>query len=378
MWSMCRSKRIFALGLLLCLLLSAGCGREETAGEAMLLEGGVESGNVTYLTEEVAPCTIYREGNFPASIGYWSQRDVTAGDFSGATVEEIFVTKNQTVKAGDPIASFDVPYSEAELEGLFADREIANIQYQSGLAGYAAALQQAKADLALATPGTVAYSIAELAVQRAQSAYDYYVGSQNAAIGQIDKAILELQEKLETTVLYAPMDGVVRTVSTALHAGDMVFADTVICTIYDPEDTYISVTSDQILPFRTGAAVTVSSRYYQDGAPFAAVVVSAPDAVGLAEGTAILQIADETARQGIVDAGGSCFATLRAEVQDVLAVPADAIYREDHDSYVLLLQNGSPVKRYVTVGLGHTRVSDGASVVQILDGLQVGDVVIVG
>ena len=365
------------LCLLLCLCFCAGCGSSRGETGAMLLEEGPDQRQQTYTTEVIVPCTLEIHRETSASVGYWQEVNVTCAGMGGAALVEICVTKNQTVKAGDVLATFDVPYSNAELDALYAQREIAWLQYQSGLSGYTVALQDAQSALAAQTPGSVAYRICEQDVIRAQSAYDYYVSSQSISMSAIEEQIARLDENLEKTAIVSPIDGVVTSVTGAIRAGDIVNDQTALCTVANQDDTYFYTQYNDVFPFYSGAEATLYSRYYNDGEEYPATVLSSPADTGAVTGNVILVADDPVVQQEMAEVGRISFAVVCFTLENVIAVPNTALHHEDDNSYVMLLEDGKPVRRYVNAGEVWTR-DDGENAVQILEGLQPGDVIITG
>ena len=81
-------------------------------------------------------------------------------------------------------------------------------------------------------------------------------------------------------------------------------------------------------------------------------------------------IRDSSLRSGIFVSGG----VIVAEAKDALALPIEAIRRDDEGPYVLLVQDGRLVRRAIAPGLS----SDAQNLIEIRDGLQDGDRVVVG
>ena len=370
-------RRIISLLLCLCLCFCAGCGESEAAAEVMLLEDG-DFGRRAYETEEVTLSTLYFERECTYTVQYWNIRNMTCSELAGAALVEICVSKNQEVKAGDVLAVFDVPYSQAELDALIAERDIAWLQYQSGLSGYTVKLQEAQSALAMETPGTAAWEIARQMVQKAQNARDYYETSQSIAMSAIEERIADLSEKLEQTTIVAPIDGVVMQVTGALKVGDVVTAQTPLCTIADPSDTYFTVEYSEVYPFHTGAEVAIYSRFYNDGTEYPGRVLASPADQGAAEGNAVIMADDPVVQREMAEETTTGFVRIIFTREQVISVPYTAVYKEDFKSYVLVLENDRPVRRYVNDGDIMTRLEDGQKVVQIFEGLEPGDLVVIG
>ena len=378
-----KGRRRALLCLLLALMtLSSACGADRGAGEAMLLEPGSAASMGEHATAPVVRGDMYRAVYVPAAAVYYRPEAVICGDLAGATLVRILVKRDQEVRAGDVIAEFDVEYSQAELSGLYADLEIASLQYETNRQTYQAALDAAKAAFAGAPASGTERTLLELAVKRAQNEYDEYVRSGSLSLAAMYDRIAEVEARIEKTTVTAPCDGIVCSVKH-VEEGTVVSADTVLCEIADPSSRYFQVESrvdaarkvDHSLHW--GGQVFLTNALCLDGAEIPGHVVFAPDAGGGGE-TALVTADDPEMMQMLLDAGVASFVTVRYLLSDVLMIPNSALQREGSEVFVDVLADGVICKRFVLVGLAGRETETDAEVLQVLEGLSEGDLVMIG
>lgn len=376
-----RNRAVLCLALTILTLLSA-CGTDRTTGEAMLLEPGSVSAVGEHSVAPVVRGDMYRAVYVPAVATYYRPEAVICGDLAGATLLRILVKRDQMVQAGDVIAEFDVEYSQAELSGLYADLEIASLQYETNRQTYQAALDAAKAALAGAPASGTERTLLELAVKRAQNEYDEYVRSGSLSLAAMYDRIAEVEARIENTTVTAPCSGIVSSVKH-VEEGTVVTADTVLCEIADPESRFFQVESrvDSTRKldhsFHWGGQVFITNALCMDGAEIPGHVVFAPDAGG-GGGTALVTADDPEMMQMLLTSGVASFVTARYTLSNVLMIPNTALQREGSDVFVDVLADGVICKRYVLVGVAGRETETDAEVLQVLEGLSEGDLVMIG
>ncbi len=376
-----RRRALLCLALALMTLLSA-CGSDRAAGEAMLLEPGSVSAVGEHSVAPVVLGDMYRVVYTSAVSVYYRPEAVICGDLAGATLVRILVKRDQMVQAGDVIAEFDVEYSQAELSGLYADLEIASLQYETNRQTYQAALDAAKAALVGAPASGTERTLLELAVKRAQNEYDEYVRSGSLSLAALYDRIDELEARIEKTTVTAPCSGIVCSVKH-VEEGTVVSADTVLCELADPGSRYFQVesrvdTSAKVdYSIHWGGQIFITNALCLDGAEIPGHVVFAPDAGG-GGSTAMVTADDPELMQMLLNSGVASFVTARYTLSNVLMIPASALQREGKEVFVDVLADGVICKRYVLVGMAGRAAETGDEVLQILEGISEGDLVMIG
>ena len=363
---------------LLCLMLAAmtllsACGGA-SGSEAMLLEPGSVERTGSHDTAAVVLGDMYRDVYEPAHAVYYRPESVVCGDLAGAKLVRILVKKDQVVQEGDVLAEFEVQYSQAELDGLYADLEIASLQYETSRQSYQAALDAAKAALAAGPVSGMERTLLELAVKRAQNEYDEYVRSGSLSLAAIYERIEEFEERIARTTVTAPCSGVVCSVKK-IDVGSVVAANTVICEIADPDSRFLEARSPG--GFRWGAPVFITNALVENGAEIPGHVFLAPDASGA--GSATLVRADDPEMMAAIFASAtSSFVTVRYTMENVLMVPSKALQREGNDIFLDVVADGVVCKRFVVIGISGRQAGTGDEVTQIVDGVSEGDLVLFG
>ena len=372
------SNRIFSLAASLILLLSlSGCGKTVTQGEALFrgITASSSGNNTQYATVELG--SISRNASSEATVTYPDYTTLTS-IFADAILVSVNVKNNDSVKMGDVIAEFKIEYSEADLNTMRANLDIARKQYTSSLSSYEgavtaaqSALTTAKSALASGTGTQNNVRRAELRLEKAQFSLTFFKSQQQATISAQQKAISDFEAKIADNKLLAPFDGTVVEVAY-LTVGATIPIGTAICGIYSPETFWISGNIDITNSIRYNQNVEISIT--KDPKTYAGKVISAPNILGGAPTGRILVSLDFDGILSIDPRDRMKRISILGQrylLDNVLVVPSAAVGNEEGSRFVYIYEDGVIKKRYVVTGLSST------STIQIIDGLAAGQSVVV-
>lgn len=335
-------KFLIGIGLLL-LLVIGGCffynQSKETEGKTQYTTGRVEKGNIGIVID--ATGTI-NPVNF-----------VDVSTTISGTLKEVRVKENQYVQAGDVIAVIDARNVKANEESAHAALTNAERDFQR----YETLYHQG------AVPRQM-YDNALLKLEQARSAY----------------AVAEAN--VSDTTIVAPMSGTV--VGEPLKAGQTVAqglsSQMIIATIADLNELEIYLTIDEtdIGNIEVGQKVefTVDSK---PGKTFPGEISyiskGKKGAMGTMSNTVVyytvkVKIPHEEA-QFLLPSMTARAAIHGKEAKDTILVPLTALRSDRSGDYIYVIENGKPEKRYIKLGI------TGAASVQVLEGLEVGEEIIV-
>ncbi len=376
---MSATKRIFAALLALMLMLSlAGCGEAESTGEALLRpleENGSGSSLGSTKLVEVTTGSIARSYSPEVSIVF-EAHDIVC-DLSGAYFIESFVSANDEVEVGDPIARFRVDYSEAELARLEAELTIAKSSAARRKASADESVETAEAALDAADSSDArGYRRAELTLEQAKLNRDAAYASADASVANAEKALADYNEFISEDTIYSDVSGIVSTVEF-MTEGTQVGYGRRLCSIMSYADISLDCDANVAAAARHGQPATVTTNLFEG--EIAATVVDAPIGRGEELGVFSLKLDEEILREAsrVAMENPRAFGTVsvkmeRFRVDDVTVVPTDALQSENGIFYVQVLRDGELRKRYVEIGL-----SDGENS-QVLAGLEPGEQVSLG
>ena len=394
------------LSILLCLSMAltlAGCAAEE---EAPLMDP-----TVTVEVAEVQSGSLSNDGTYIGTIS--AEGTASVIPLVSGTVEEIDVSVGDTVNAGDLLCRFDNESARIALESAqaayqsaltgvsSAEAAVSSAQesYQSALAGYGGtgdgsltvleeqvrlaqdnyedtqalfeigAASQVEVDQAYQTllsaqagleSAQAALSAAEAGVQQAQAG----VESAQAGVASAQVGVSSAEYQLSLYDLTTPISGVVEAVNVTEN--NFSASGTVAFVISNGNNKTVTFyVTDQVRQTLTpGQEVTVTS----DGMVYQGAITEIGGVVDASTG--LFQVKAVIDAQDLPDGLVVELSTTAYVVEDAVLVPSDALYFEDGDAYVFLLQDGTAVRVPVTIGLYTT------DTIAITQGLTPGDQVI--
>ena len=388
------------LPILLCLSLClslAGCGTEEAP---------VMDTTVTVETAAVETGDLSSQSTYIGTISAEGTASVIA-QVSG-TVEEIAVSVGDTVEAGTLLCRFDdesariaLQSAQAAYQSALTGVASAEAAVSSALAGYGGtedgsltvleeqvrlaqdnyedtqalfeigAASQAEVDQAYQTllsaqagleSARAALSAAQAGVEQAQAGAE----SARAGVDSAQVGISSAEYQLSLYNLTTPISGVVEAVNVTEN--NFTSAGTAAFVISNGNNKTVTfyVTEQVRKGLELGQPVTVeySGNTYEGAITEISGVVDA--AVGQFEVEAVIDGA-----QDLPDGLAVELTTTAYQADDALLIPSDALYFENGEAYVYLMQDGAAVRANVEIGL-YT-----ADTIAVTGGLSQGDQVIV-
>lgn len=360
------------LPILLCLSLClplAGCGTEEAP---------VMDTTVTVETAAVETGDLSSQSTYIGTISAEGTASVIA-QVSG-TVEEIAVSVGDTVEAGTLLCRFDDESARIALQS-------AQAAYQSALAGYGGtedgSLTVLEEQVRLAQDNyedtQALFEIGAASQAEVDQAYQTLLSAQaglesaraalSAAQAGVDSAqvgISSAEYQLSLYNLTTPISGVVEAVNVTEN--NFTSAGTAAFVISNGNNKTVTfyVTEQVRKGLELGQPVTVeySGNTYEGAITEISGVVDA--AVGQFEVEAVIDGA-----QDLPDGLAVELTTTAYQADDALLIPSDALYFENGEAYVYLMQDGAAVRANVEIGL-YT-----ADTIAVTGGLSQGDQVIV-
>ena len=227
-------RKISALLVLLCLLLSACAAEEEVVptlietNEVKFPAITVEYGdvyNINYATGGIQP---YSEKLNFATPGFFGDFDVVAG---------------QQVKQGDVLAHLDTEAQQAQLDSLKENLEYFQEAAELELTTLKLTYQQVKEEQAqLQAAGAPDYELELKYIEAWEATMDINHAKQNHELqfGELEEQVRQLEEELSQNMqILAPFDGTVTWMNTKVATGDYLTEDTPIIAISSGDRLYI-------------------------------------------------------------------------------------------------------------------------------------------
>jgi|GEM_PF-932095 len=364
------------LALFLLTLTSCSSGTEANTGKPMLLKPNTTDSGFKGNLVEVNYGTVSRVISGDAAVVYPISSTIVC-NLNNARLVSVNIKRGDRVKEGDVIAEFVIEYDKTELDSMESELSIAEKQYEVMKSSYLSRVAAAEEKLASLRDQYKEYptetikteiSRAEINLKKEKSSYDFFVYEQERSLNSLRESILKFKKNLQNNKIFAPFDGVVSS-AEYLEIGTVLLPGTKICTIYSDDVMWISTTSDVTngMRYNSDAEIKVSNEEQVHKGR----IITAPDLFGMPNGRVII-IPDEP-----IDYDNSnrfvrlSVTAQRYKLDNVLVLPQAAVEYEDSKAYVFLYEDGMLKKRYITVGL------TSVDYVQILDGLEAGQIVVV-
>ncbi len=306
----------------------------------------------------------------------------------GGRLKSINVRVGQFVEKGDPLIELivdnlpnTIEYQKLTLESLQIDLDATRTIQKLEMTKEELALDKQKADYEQMVTHSSIYTKRELedaksALEFAEMNHGILAATHNKILQQKENTIateklrLENYEKtMNNSIITASMDGVVTYVKRAFIGDIMNDYDTLI-SVADISVVQIQYEGNSAYDFALGMPVEIMYK----GATYTGSVIQTPDSVPTEEkeffvNTVIFEI-DEVPANYIVGDAFDVTALLDYK-ENVVVLPKDAVKKFGSDEIVYVLENGEKRERYVEVGI------DNGPYVEILNGLEQGDLVII-
>lgn len=361
---MSKNNWMIILTMFTCLLLTS-CQSEKTYKGVEFPESLLIPEEANYKTAEVKASEYIKTNSGKLSLVYPMQAKITCS-VSNAKLEKVFVTEGKEVKKGEILATLKIEEDSVRRKELELQLKRAMEEYDLEIAKKEAAIEAA-----VINAQELSFSqlrIAELNIEKQRIALEKYIYLTEKQIEKIRDNIEEMDEIQKNGELVAPMDGVVKTI-TSRRIGDWLNKGEVIVSMYST-DYYLLKAADIGEKLRYNMNVTVETGSSGSRRTYPAKVISSPNILPstVLQTYALIQLDDSVEPINFVKK-----ATFSGNVQELYEIPAidkNAIRRDNSKYYVYILEDGMVKTRYIKVG-----PSDG-NVTWILDGVDLGQKVI--
>ncbi len=390
MWG---TKRIAAALLAASMLIGLpSCSTDENAGEVMIQPVENASTNQNVKLAGVTVGSVVRNYSADGSIRYKEQTIVC--EYDDARIVGYAVGAGDSVAKGDVLATVAISYSEADLQSLKAELEIAKSAASRRKGEAATSVSGARQSLSeYDGDDAAARRRLELALERAEINEKLTARSAESSVAAAQERVDEFVERISHTTIVAPADGYVANVEIRAEGAALPRGGK-ICTLVTYDDVSLVGTSELSGAVRYGMTMTISARTL-DG-EYAAKVIAAPNIEGTTTGQFALEIPSELmktftetadslnpstmdgggmggpGRQSVSLPSGIRLETERVRVDDAMTVPNGAVQTEDGKRFVYVMRDGALRKRFIATGASDDKNT------QVLDGLEVGEQVSVG
>lgn len=357
-------KRMLVLCIAIGMLITAGCSdtaSNSNLGNSDLLKENLEK-ETTYRLHIAQPQTLSRETEMSANPAYFLQKSVrTDAEYQ---IVDFRIDRNEEIKKGDVIAVMQGLGSRMDIEQKRLERDA----YAAGIAemeAYYEGLLKNAESLPANTESEI--TIRSLKITYAQTELDLYKLQSYQSLKAMDDAIAALEAAAGEINIYAPVDGLVRTV-TKYKEGDIVPAGTELCVIYEANSQRIYGLSGNGT-YVYGREVEVTLGRSDNKKTYTGRIVSSPEVQGGEYYSTDIYISvDEKIAGRFTDGRATLSFTV---LEDVIAIPSNAITILDGRATVQILDGDSVYTRSIVRGpvVGNT--------VAVLQGLEEGDQIVV-
>ncbi len=360
---MCRSKKVLAALIGLCLMASSALAQSDS----LISDEMIKTETVNYSKTALVENTVFERSFSASATEYYPHTYPIACEVDNASFVEYNVNRKHEVKAGDVLATFAVDVDEEALSSV----QFALMRTQENYEKEKLEQQEAIEKLLkerVEIRDVYERELMTLRIERAQLALEQYCFQQDTQIASLQEQLDEMQEKNSRTQLIAPFDGVI-TDMVYKREGERVYNGEVLITLYR-EDGMLLRIDNSSLNFRYGMEMVVASGSKKDPVLYHGRIVAADNQLLSSRrlGHAFIQLDDlpEGTRLSRLTATG-----VSQYLGNVMVVPRRAIAMDGGKYYVECLFDGSLQKRFVNVGLTNSANA------WVLQGIHPGDTVII-
>jgi membrane fusion protein (multidrug efflux system) len=345
------------------LIVGGGIGRAIVAKKAQQTELAQSTASASLSVvqlgatdvSEVRSQTLVR--SIPVSGSLTAQRSAIVKAKVAAELLSLKVREGDRVKAEQLIGKLDPQEFDTRLQQARQQAASAKAQWQI-------AKQNLDNNQALVQQGFISRNALDTSVSNADAARATYEATQSA----VDLA----RKALKDAAVRAPLSGLVS--QRFAQAGERVGVDGRIVEIVDLSSLELQapLSPQELMQVRIGTPATLKLDGLDE--PVAARIARINPSAS-ADTRAVMVYLSLTPhpalRQGLFAQG-----KIMLEQRQALVIPASAVTRESGSDQVLRVEGGKVVKVKVSLGAHAAQGADGQSLVEVLQGLQAGDVVL--
>lgn len=344
---MFKSKRSIAL-LLSSLLLGATLSACKEPVETIDLSL-VAPKEANYQTVTLSAGDYVCEKRLRAVISYLDSAELRVEE-SGAKFGKFLVKNDQEVKEGDPLFTYTVEGSAADL----TERELTLTKLQNDTSRHQSTLStemtRTSQTMKMVEKGSIDYQIAACQYELLQSQSNQLGHQLQYESGVLEKQIDDLEERLEVHTVKAPIDGKITQLAT-IREGDLIDTNLVLCAMHSGDRVLLELENDPA--FRYGDVVQIEAGLLSGGKPYEGRVVSSGRILPakVTDRKTYIELLDTEDAGRLQLAGQNLMVVAnQVELENVLSVPISAIREQNGTTRITLLEDGTLKHRYVTVG----------------------------
>lgn len=353
-------KTIFCAVLAAVMLTLAGCGTETQEAPELLAPVGASLDRAAAQVGDLEDISIYAASVAPRYTEMCFYQDTPVG--------EISVSLGGEVKAGDVIISMDVSQVQREISALDSEADQLGEEADFARRLYEIDMEIFQLSMEKAATEDEKYDI-ETEMLLYQLEYENAAATRDERLQAIAASRAELESQLEGSAIIAPSDGRVTYLGCA--SGQTAGAYDTVCVVTD--ENSLTIQSDFVAQGEIADAVEI---YALVGGVKYALEAEAVDeadyARSMLRGGEYLSVFTAADTDGLSLGQSAVVCVVNMRKTDVLKVPVNSVFDEDGEKYVYILDGESRVRRDVTVGVSS------ASEIEILSGLEEGEIVYVG
>ena len=340
---------IFAVGL-------TGCAKVQTSVPELLEPVGVQMDVQNVQTGDIFDVTVY-EGEMVPYV-----EEIAFG--TDGVLEEMQVTVGDTVKKGDVLAVLDVEDSREQAKKL--EEEVSDIATQGEFNDKLADsdIEIAKLELQMMRERYATEQecrVKEIEIQQLMAKKSQSQQLSELEIREKNRLLEGLYEILDNNTITAPCDGRVLHVEVT-QKGDAVQTGTPV--IYIADESRLTLKTDYVSEQVFSGADRVTAKIGEKEYSVSYVPYEGDDYFAM-----VLSGTDLWTRFQVEDTAGELEAgqfgvvmVYRIYHEDVVKVPANAIYKDGSTNYVYVIEDGQRMRRDVTVGFmtdAHAEIKEG-------------------
>lgn len=354
-----------ALTMIMAVALLGGCSTsasQDTKSEFLAAGTSTSSG---YRTTESYSGDFEIDFSVQSKISY-RKMDYLYWPYGSDHYDEMNVSVNQTVKAGDVLATFTTGVSDADI----LEAELAVTQAQSSLSSLTSSYQQqiSRCRSQLGSLSGYEYNAVSLEISRLEAQYNSDCCAAVRSIEQAEQNLEELQQRRSSVTLTAPYDGVILSVTQDYRQGDSVNVNDPVVVIGDISSRAVLFTNSSLfgkVPYLSKVTLTD----FRTDKQYAGTVVSCSSVTGDAEDNVVVEVDGELGEEDLIGAIRIDGVLLKKE--KVVLVESAAVQTEGTSHYVLkLTDRGAVNKTYVDIG------GKNGTVTWITEGVEPGETLI--
>ena len=291
-------------------------------------------------------------------------------------IAEMNVVQGQQVKKGDLLVTMNMKSTLERIEELQAqmEEEKARAERSNSSLKLTAEIHRAEMNSLKAAGDTYAAAVKEVDLWEALMEVRHAEANQQAAQERLQMQIDELQTLVEECgQLHAPVDGVVSWMMNDTYRERQVYEDDVLLCISNVSELYVVTNriSDSVLSSCDRIYAKIGEEEYELIPRENSMEEDMADTEADIALTSKFDFKTQPDPEVLSQGGNTLVICRWRYLPEVLCVPRGAIFREAHEHYVYVIEEGVMVRTPVEIGIGT------ALRTQILSGLEEGQVVYV-